>query len=316
MKIEDIENKFLHEVKLREYIERVQKSLQSGSLTFSSVNEIDAWAKAFFKGVENSLEALLTRVYVTGIFLSKNETAMLKELQPLTNVKNLVSSAKQQEAMEYIRTSGAVNIQKASIDTIYRTKDIVLDGVANHQSWRIIANRLQKEIREDGQIGRYWNRVAINEVNTAFNNGYIATLNMGDYVLVTGQPDACEYCKKYVIGRIFRIGEAPKGNFEDMDPTSKEYKALLKYYETHLWVGKSNFGRSPYENKIVDGKKVIRLPHEMYAPALPLHVHCRCKANRLNRKLVYVENNEVKVRTKDTEDAYNQFWGEQDARFK
>lgn len=302
MKIEDVEKQFVDTAKLNGFIQQLDKPLEKVRHIFANVNDLDKWTQSFFKGHENELETLLVRSYVLGIFLA-SETHKMREL-PKPDLK-VIKTTRQQEALEYVKARGAIAIQGATNATAQKVKEIVLDGIVRNQGWRQISNTLRKEIQEEGDIGRWWQRVAITEVNSALNNGYLATKEVGDFLLGTGFADACDPCKEYVIGKIVKVGEPPKESFDNLDPLSKEYKNLQKYWEDYVWVGKTNIGRAAGKTKVVNGEKGERLPHEMYAIATPLHPNCRCRWVQIFPNLVYVNSKgDIVPVTKQNEDKW------------
>ena len=307
---EQIEEYFINYAKLNTYIDQVTEKLKTAKFTKADFEAIDKFILKYFSDKFESLELLLVRAYFYGEHLSTQPEKIIKELPaPRTTAH--------QEALNYIKTRGAFNIQQATDSTKQETRQIIYKGLENRTSWRNIAKQLKEAVQEDGAIRRHWDRVAISEVSAAINNGYLADLKEGEFIIGTGYPDACEYCRKYIIGKVYRVGQPTKHDFGDLDPLSQPYKDLVEYWEKYVWVGKSNYGKAPRDRRRVDGGYETRLRHETYFPTIPLHPSCRCRWSRINPKLVYADNQGRFIPRKNNEKAWGA-WYEKEikARYK
>ena len=80
-----------------------------------------------------------------------------------------------------------------------------------------------------GDMNRDWRRIAATEVGDAAGNGMIASLEPGTKVRRIEQyHGACPFCKK-INGMVFTV----------VDPSKRD-----KDWDTEVWVGKTNIGRS------------------------------------------------------------------------
>lgn len=302
---EQIEALLIDEVKLEKYITELERRFEQVRFDTRDFKRIDEFIIKYFSDKIDPLEVLLIRAYFYGEHLAKNPDKIIKEL-PSVN-----STTQYQEALSYIKTRGAFHIQSATDQTKSQTREIVYKGLERRVSWRVIAKELEESIKEGGDINRFWERVAISEVSAAINNGYLANMSKGEFVIGTGYPDACQHCKDLIIGKVYQVNEPPKYNFEDLDPLSQAYKDLVEYWEKYVWVGKSNFGRAPGEKKRVEGGYETRLRHEVYFPTIPLHPSCRCRWNRIVPNLVFADKNGNFIPRKGNEEAHKKWFDQQ-----
>lgn len=112
-----------------------------------------------------------------------------------------------------------------------------------------------------GAMNRDWRRIAVTEAGEMANQGFIASLEPGDKVRRVEQyQGACPFCGK-IDGVIATVVSPDK---ED------------KNWDTEIWPGKDNVGRSASPRKRVGNDLVERLPSERWKlPAGLAHPHCR-----------------------------------------
>jgi len=214
-----------------------------------------------------------------------------KKLKYLPPQKDVIRTTRKEESIKYVNTYGVLYLKGATDITKMKVREIICSGLINDLGWREIAKNLEKEIDEGGEFQRNWYRVAITESSSALNNGYLATKELGSYVIGQGNDNNCKFCKKWIIGKVYRITEKPSVNFEDIGPLSNQYRDLVNYYENFVWVGKNNGGRSSKLYKLTkNGDFIPRLRHEIYFPTLPLHQNCRCMWLSFNPELMYADD--------------------------
>ncbi len=115
-----------------------------------------------------------------------------------------------------------------------------------------------------GDQNRDWRRVAITELAMATNDAYIQGVPEGETVVGMGAENACQHCKKLVIGKTFTVTHGVPKN--------------THHHEMNfVWAGKSNYGRRVYE----------------YIPCVPLHPNCRCRWHRISRFYKVVDGKTV-----------------------
>lgn len=112
-----------------------------------------------------------------------------------------------------------------------------------------------------GDLNRDFRRIAITEIGTATNVGYLATLKPGTQVRrEEAYAGACDFCAS-IRGRILTV----------IDPDKPD-----KDWDTEVWVGKNNVGRSASPRKRVGNLLIQRQDHELWKIAAGgIHPHCR-----------------------------------------
>lgn len=133
-------------------------------------------------------------------------------------------------------------------------------------------------------FNRDWRLIAVTETNQNHNNGVLAGVADGEYVVGQSYPDACRWCKENIHGRVMRKVAAPAGPRDRRD------------WDKEIWVGKSNFGRSQHP---LDRTGRVRKDHELWKPAPIGHPGCRCYWEPFFPDVQYV-NKEGFVRLKAT----------------
>lgn len=111
------------------------------------------------------------------------------------------------------------------------------------------------------ELNRDWRRIALTEAGEMANQGFVASMPVGQKLKRLEQyVGACPFCRK-IDGRVVTIVEPDKKN---------------KDWSSQIWVGKDNVGRSASPYKRVGGQLIKRTPDEMWAlPAGLAHPHCR-----------------------------------------
>ncbi len=198
-------------------------------------------------------------------------------------------------AIKFAWNFAGINITNVQNRVKGLIKQSVINGLMNRIPPRALANKMYNELgkADNSLLNRDWERVAITETNRASNDGFIAGKKDGDYVLGNSHHDACPYCMRDINKKIYRVTTDPPKDYSDLDPKSKEYKRLAYRWETEVWVGKSNVGRSLSPRKRVDGKLIPRKSHELAAPTLPLHPTCRCRWTSWIPSLYYLKDGRV-----------------------
>lgn len=87
-------------------------------------------------------------------------------------------------------------------------------------------------------------RVAITELNDAYQTGYLLTMKPGVVVEGVSAPDACSFCQEHINGKRYVVSHK-----SEVD----EWK--------YVWPGKTNFGRKRQD----------------WVPTIPSHPLCRCR---------------------------------------
>lgn len=194
-------------------------------------------------------------------------------------IKTAGLTVREVRAIKFAWNYAAINITNVQNRAKGLIKRQVIDGLMNRISPRALANKMFNELgaRDDSLLNRDWERVAITEMNRSASDGFLAGKQNGEYVLGNSHPDACPYCMRLIHHKIYRVTTHPPKDYSDLDPKSKEYRALSKRWGNEVWVGKSNINRSLSARKRVGGKLLPREHHEMAASTIPLHPTCRCR---------------------------------------
>ena len=160
------------------------------------------------------------------------------------------------------------NAEIRAADKIQEISDRHRTGVrqliiqAHNERWT--AQRLAQALFDAfGEQNRDWRRVAITEMAMATNDAFIAGCLEGDEVWVPPVEGSCEYCKKLIENKSFKVSAQPGNEL------------------TEVWVGKSNYGRKAKE----------------WIPCAPLHVQCRHRLHRMSRFYKTDENGKPKLKT-------------------
>lgn len=157
----------------------------------------------------------------------------------------------------------------------------------------------------------------ITETNAMFNNGYLAMLKPGQYVVGVSMPDACDTCLELIDGKVYRVRGTPAEDYSNLDPRSEKYIKLAEIWGNEVWVGKNNYGRSASARKRIDptvGNKESNLRekhhHEHSMPACPNHSNCRCRWVHINPEYQYVnKENQIKLRV-ENEDEWEEWYND------
>lgn len=129
---------------------------------------------------------------------------------------------------------------------------------------------LQQKLLDDfGDMNRDWRRIAVTEAGENANQGFIASCAVGDQVRRHERYDgACAFCTS-VNGKVFDV----------VSPDAKE-----KNWDTQVWVGKNNVGRSSSPYKKTPTGLVKRMDSEMWKPSSGVfHPHCRGMWEKLTK---------------------------------
>lgn len=155
------------------------------------------------------------------------------------------------QAVEHAAHSAAEKITEVNERHIAGIRQLVVR--AKKERWS--AQRLAQELYDlYGEQNRDWRRVAITELAMAENDAYLSGVEEGETVVGMSAAGACKYCVQLITSKTFIVTHDPE-------------KMTEQYGYTHVWPGKTNFGRRVSE----------------YWPCIPLHPHCRCRYHRISR---------------------------------
>ena len=167
------------------------------------------------------------------------------------------------QILSYGKVRCADNVQSIAESTRHQLKTVIMA----HEEQRMLgstppAHALQTQLFDTfAGLNKDWRRIAVTEVGDAAGNGLIASLKEGTKVKRIEQyKGACPFCKK-INGMEFTV----------VDPAKKD-----KNWDSEVWVGKTNIGRSGAARKRVGDELIPRTDAEMWKVAAgTIHPHCR-----------------------------------------
>lgn len=290
------------------------------------LEKIDKFTQQFFDKRIDEAKQWLVRAYVVGRFLGNSDAAgEIFNLEELSRLPKFVQDAakkyglsiEEAKALQRAIEEGAANMSNTTASSIQTVRNAMVESAKVKGDVGSTLKHLERLfIRKGGEIGelnRDWMRVAIHETNIAFNEGYISNLNEGDFVMGISLPDACDYCLTDINGQVYRVRKDPVGDYSDLK--GKEKKEAQWSWENEIWVGKSNYGRSPSKRKRINpliGNKKDNLRekhhHEFSMPVIPAHISCRCRWIYINPEYQFIdEDGQLRLRVED-EDAHAEWY--------
>jgi len=296
--------------KLIKFIDNKIEPVQGEPLSLDQLRKVDTFTRDYFIGKLPEVETWIVRGFVLGKLLETRErTAPPHPKIDLDKLPAKVREAakeykltlRETRAIEWAESYGAKNLSNATNDTINRVQNVLFDNVKQHLGPRSLRKALEAEFMEDEfEINRNWRRVANTETNAAYNQGYLAQIPPGEWVMGFSNPDACYHCKRLIDGKVYQVIDVAGKNMSYDD--SKNPEALQWLWENTVWLGKDNFGRSGAEQKRTPTGLVDREHHEKYMPTLPLHPHEHCRWVRISPQTQYVNSKgEMRMRVMDEE---------------
>lgn len=230
-------------------------------------------------------------------FMGKPVKIDLKGLP--TNLKAAIArgsfTVQEVRALKYAFQYAAINITSVTSRAQARISNMVIESIQNKEHPHRLASRMFDEmaIGDDAVLNRDWERIAITETNRSANDAIIAGHADGEYVLGNSHVDACQYCMRYIDKKVYKVTTHPPENPSNYKPGSSKYIELANRWDTEIWVGKSNMGRSLAAKRRTPKGLVPRKHHELGTPVIPLHPTCRCRWSTWLPELYYLKNGRV-----------------------
>ncbi len=279
------------------------------TFTVEDLRRIDQFTRKYFEGKLPENELWIVRAFLVGKLISEREISPLPSFQRVKieelparvrdAARNFHLSPAETKALEWTVNSGALRLTTATGETISRVQNVIFESVKNRETTRELRRKLEDEFFDtQAEINRNWNRVAITEINSAFNMGYLAQISSGNFVLGFSMADACDHCKALIDGKVYAVINPDEAqSYDSLAKDSEEYKRQVWLHENAVWVGKDNVGRSGSTRKKIDKtggtspeNLTDRQHHEIFMPAIPMHPHCRCRWIRLHPTEQYVDS--------------------------
>ena len=170
----------------------------------------------------------------------------------------------QRITMEFAAERCAENVRNLADDARHRMRATIADHVAQRELGAPVIGGSSLETKlldQFGILNRDWRRIAVTEAGEAQTHAYIASVPRGTKVKRVEQyRNACAFCRK-IDGKVVTV----------VDPAAPD-----KNWDTQIWPGKTNIGRSASPRKRVGTVFKEREPEEMWTiPAGLVHPHCR-----------------------------------------
>ncbi|MDQ7818646.1 MAG: hypothetical protein RDU14_16595 [Melioribacteraceae bacterium] len=286
----------------------------------ADLEKVDAFIKSYFLPVIEESKVWLLRAYIIGRFLAKSDiTAQVFNIESVVKLPKFVQDAakkyglsiEEAKALQSAVNEGASLMSNTAASTIQTVRNAIYESTKKHGGAKDLLKELRELIVDDiGELNRDWKRVAISETNAIFNNGYLALMKPGEYVVGISMPDACDGCLELINGKVYQVRATAPEDYSTLDPRSAKYIELAEIWENEVWVGKNNYGRSNSRQKRIDpnvGNKKDNLRekhhHEHSMPACPQHPNCRCRWIRINPEYQYVnKDGQIKLRVENDDE--------------
>ena len=285
------------------------------------LKRVDDFINNYFAGRIEEAKIWLLRAYVVGRYLAETDIVFstVFEIGQLNKLPKFVLDAakrygltiEEAEALRMAVEDGAALMSNTTASTVQTVRSAIVESVKQGKGSTGVFERL-KELtsKEVGELNRDWMRVAITETNAAFNNGYLAMMKAGDYVVGMSMPDACEFCSTEINGRGFKVRSGPPKDYSTLNPESDEYRKIAEIWENEVWVGKNNYGRSTSRRKRINpllGNAKLNLRekehHEHSMAAIPAHPWCRCRYVRINPLAQWIDGDgQIRLRVEDEDE--------------
>lgn len=260
--------------------------------TIEEMNVIDDFIRQELKIAATSIEAAIVRSYIIGNILNSVQAGTKQSVKlKLSELPSSIAKLAEKypltqhdiNAINYAITRTGEAIKGISEDARSTIAKTLIEARMEGRSPENLALDLIHNVTDSQEnLNRDWRRVAITEANAATSNGFLAGCEAGEKVVGVSLPTACELCKKLIENKVFTVRKEPPPDYKNLDPGSPEYKEIAKIWETQVWVGKTNEGRSgSLRKRGPEGKLVDREHHEISLGIIPLHPYCRCYWRKL-----------------------------------
>jgi hypothetical protein len=303
---------------LQKFIGENIRVSEGSPLSLADFRSIDEFVRKYFTDKLPEAQTWIVRAFVIGKLIETGERIGPRRLIDVEKLPATVKQAasdfklslRETKALEWSASHGAEHLMNATNDTINRVQRVLFDNIKNRKGVRELRRALEDEFfNDEKELNRNWKRVAISETNAAFNQGYLAQLKQGDWVVGFSLPDACDFCATYIDGKIYPVIESGNKSldYSGLDESSPEYKRLAWLWENTVWQNKDNFGRSfsrrkrmVTEDGNIEDNLLERKHHELWRVCIPAHPFCRCRYIRIDVERQYLDKNgEMKMRVMD-----------------
>ena len=250
---------------LIEFLEKEFPDKTAKQVTIKDLERIDEFIRTRTLGNITVAEQYIVRSFVIGHIIEARQgmtTANIILPKPIdiaklpetikAATKELKLSIRQIEALNTTISHTAQHLVSATNTTVNRVQSLTTDNILKRGSRRELVKQLKEEFFDNSQeINRNWQKVAIYETSYAYNNGYLSSMQPGQWVIGISMPDRCETCGALIDGKIYYYTSATNDEmkYSDMNPASKEYQRRAWLSENTIWLYKDNYGLSSAKNK-------------------------------------------------------------------
>jgi len=285
--------------------------------TVESLRHIDGWVNNWLKTRLADSERWIVRAYVVGKLLEEAENLPKTFAVDVSKLPDSIAIAAanynlaptEVRALEWAKAHGGENVTNMGTGTAQIIRKNLLQTIEQQAGYGFFQRKMENEIlKTAGDVNRMWRRVAITEVNSAYNNGYLLQLNDKTFVTGYSLPDACDHCKKVIDGKTYLyVTNPPPSDYMKLDKRSTEYRLAMFLWENAVWAGKNNVGRSSSKYRRIDtdlgnakDNLVLRSHDELWMPTIPLHPHDRCRWIRTNPESMWIDKKKMlRIRQED-----------------
>lgn len=325
----ELETLLLKDLELEKFTEKLTRFIQDEMPADKLVGlpeliKIDDFVKRFYFEKLKEVDLWVVRGFVVGKLIEERERFPQRQILEFNKMPEKLKEAihdfnlteREIKALNYTLSHGAEHLVSATNATVTEVQRIVFDGISKRKTKREIRADLEDSfLTDEGEVNRNWKRVAIHESNNAFNQGYLAQLGTGTFLLGLSLPDRCDHCGKLIDGKIYPlISDNFEQTYGHLDKEEAEYKKRAFLWENAVWLSKDNVGRSSSRRRRinVDGGNaednlVDREHYEQTMPCIPLHVYCRCRWVRINIATQYVADGKLRMKFQDPQ-AYERWY--------
>jgi len=317
--IAELENKYYGQLwKRKDLNESVLKYITEKNLLKKKMSDKDIdkfqkfLAKLFGIPIERITELVL-KSFLVGAMVELGEKEIALNLANLPkSVRDAINQGKLTwEQVRYINMAehlAAEHIKGISEASQHRLRQLLINANIDGISTETLAQRLFEQFGDDSMLNRDMERIAITEMNTLANAGFISGVRSGEYVVGVSHIDACGWCLDNINGKVMKVIDNPPPEYANLPVASDKYQSIAKIWDTCIWSTKTNIGRSTAKRKKVDKGYVNREHHELASPGVLCHVSGRCRWVRFYSEYMYIKDGEIKYVSSDEEDAERRKW--------
>ncbi len=219
---------------IHKFYSKLEKYLHKDDISFNNnydtsieqIKIIDSRIKEILnKYFDEESPRILIRAYIVGrasyykdkytSILSLNEIPLSTETKKIASENNLtLEIAKRVEvALNYSNTT----LKFISSEQLIKVRKIIIDEflIKNQPMYKLINMIFEVLPRDDSYLLNVdWQLTIDNELNYICDKARILSKSMNNYVICVGSEFCCDDCSRDMLGKIFRLSEAPQLPYE------------------------------------------------------------------------------------------------------